>query len=192
MTLPVALLVDLDGTLVDTTLANYRAYSAALKTVGVTLDPKRWCAIGQGRNWRQFLPELVAHLPDVDPAEVAARKRALYPSMLSESRLNIGLVRRLRAVRQRVRVALVTTASRDNAIAAIHHHSLDDLFDVIVSGCDVEHHKPSPEAYHLAAAKLEVRAEQCLVFEDSAVGKAAATAFGARCLTVSLRPTSLH
>lgn len=188
MTFPKALLIDLDGTLIDTREANFRAYAAALDSVGITLDRAQWESIGEGRNWRQFLPGLLADRPEIVPALVAARKQELYPEMLSASRVNAGLVRRLRAIRNRVGTALVTSASRGNAATVLRHHALTDLFDVIVTGCDVAQHKPAPEAFHRAATALEVRPEDCLVFEDSAVGRAAATAFGARCITIALRP----
>jgi HAD superfamily hydrolase (TIGR01509 family) len=118
---------------------------------------------------------------------VSARKAALYPVMLSNSRVNGGLVRRLRAARSRAGIALVTTASRANANALLRHYGLTDLFDVIVTGCDVEHHKPSPDAFHLAADRLGVGPGDCLVFEDSAIGRSAAAAFGARCIAISMR-----
>ena len=190
MTFPKALLVDLDGTLIDTSEANYLAYAAALDSVAVKLDRAHWRASCEGRNWRQFLPDLVGHLPGVDPAMVAAKKAALYPAKLSNSRVNRGLVRRLHAARTRAKIALVTTASRANAGAALRHHVLTDLFDVVVTGCDVDHHKPSPDAFQLAADRLGVAPKDCLVFEDSAIGRSAAAAFGARCIAVSLRPTN--
>lgn len=188
MTFPKALLVDLDGTLIDTSEANYLAYAAALDSVDVKLDRAYWRASCEGRNWRQFLPALVGHLPDVDPAMLSEKKAALYPATLSNSRVNQGLVRRLRAARSRAKIALVTAASRTNANAALRHHALADLFDVVVTGCDVDRHKPAPDAFHLAADRLGVAPEDCLVFEDSAIGQSAAATFGARCIAISLRP----
>ena len=188
MTCRKALLVDLDGTLVDTREANYLAYAAALSSVDVTLDRRTWQASCDGRNWRQFLPALVGHLPGVDAAIVAAKKAAIYPTMLSNSRVNSGLLRRLRTARGRAKIALVTTASRTNADAVLRHHGLVNLFDVVVTGCDVEHHKPSPDAFHLAAKQLDAGPDDCLVFEDSAIGRAAAAAFGARCIAISFSP----
>jgi beta-phosphoglucomutase len=182
-----ALLVDLDGTLVDTREANYLAYAAALNCVNVKLERRTWQASCDGRNWRQFLPALVGHLPRVKAADVAAKKAAIYPTMLSNTRVNDGLLRRLRAARGQARIALVTTASRTNADAVLRHHGLTDLFDLVVTGCDVEHHKPSPEAFRLAAKHLQAGPDDCLVFEDSAIGRSAAAAFGARCIAISLR-----
>ena len=76
------------------------------------------------------------------------------------------------------RTALVTTASAANARLILAHHDLARLFDTIVTGDDVRRHKPDPEAYLLAAARLDLRPEDCVILEDSAIGVAAGLAFG--------------
>ncbi len=180
-----ALLVDLDGTLVDTREANFRAYAQALAEVGIVIDRPRFDAIADGRNWRQFLPAFIDRTAGIDAAHVAARKVALYPGMLALTTLNDGLVALIRALHGPCKTALVTTASAVNARAVLAHHRLDNLFDTIVTGNDVARHKPDPQAYHLAAERLGVVASDCLVFEDSGIGIAAATAFGAPVLRVA-------
>ena len=52
-------------------------------------------------------------------------------------------------------------------------------FDTIVSGDDVEHPKPAPDAYLLAAERLGVDPARCVAIEDSPTGLAAAVASGA-------------
>jgi HAD superfamily hydrolase (TIGR01509 family) len=180
---PKALLVDLDGTLVDTREANFRAYAGALAEVGVAVAPARWDGLTEGRNWRQFLPGMLDGT-GARPASVAARKAELYPALLCHSRVNHALAALIASGRRTWRTALVTTASAANAEAVLRHHGLETLFDLVVSGSDVERHKPFPDAYALAAERLEVAPDQCLAFEDSDVGVAAAAAFGAPCLRV--------
>lgn len=174
-----ALLVDMDGTLVDTAEANFRAYAEALSEAGVSIARPDFERIATGRNWRQFLPPLLGH--DMErAAAVAGRKAALYPRHAGATVLNAGLVVLLRDFAARGgKVALVTTASRPNVDTILHSHGLSGLFDLIVSGNDVQRHKPDPEAYALAAARLGVTAGECLVFEDSEIGIRAARAFGA-------------
>ena len=55
---------------------------------------------------------------------------------------------------------------------------IQDQFSVIVTSEDTERHKPEPDAFLLAAKKLGVAAERCLVFEDSPLGFQAAEAAG--------------
>jgi len=183
-----ALLVDLDGTLVDTKEANYRAYAAALAGVEVTLDRDWWTARADGRNWRQFLPELLAGSPSAKPELVAAEKARLYPFMLEHTRLNEALASLIASARPGLRTALVTTASRGNVAAVLAHHDVASLFDTIVTGSDVEHHKPAPDAYLLAASRLAVAPGDCIAFEDMEIGERAALAAGARCVRVRFAP----
>jgi len=178
------LLVDLDGTLVDTSGANYAAYAAALSCYGVTIDEDWWTRNAFGRNWRDFLPDLLEDRPDIEPHAVAAKKAALYPEHLTASRLNHALVQLIAGMRPGVKTALVTAASRVNALAVLEHHGANTLFDLVVTGDDVRAHKPAPEAYILAASRLGVPADECLVIEDSPAGIAAAEAFGSPCLIV--------
>ena len=186
-----ALLVDMDGTLVDTSAANHAAYAAAMQEVGVSVTRDAFDRVAQGRNWRQFLPALLTQAGcGADPAGIAARKAELYPGLLRHTTLNAGLVRLLQGARPALRTALVTTASRRNVQAILDHHGLRPLFDAVVTGDDVERHKPAPDAYQLAADRLGVAAGDCLVIEDSDIGVRSGAAFGAPVLRVAMDATS--
>jgi beta-phosphoglucomutase len=180
-----ALLVDLDGTLVETAGANFEAYSEALTEFGLSIGRERFDAIAQGKNWKQFLPPLLAEAGlKIDPAMVNRRKAEIYATKMHQTKVNTALVRLVDMVRPLSRTALVTTASAINVQAVIAHHGLGRLFDVIVTGDDVDRHKPDPQAYQLAARHLDVSPEECLVIEDSDAGVASAHAFGAMVLRV--------
>jgi HAD superfamily hydrolase (TIGR01509 family) len=179
------LLVDMDGTLVDTAAANYEAYADALGEVGVKTSRSEFDRVATGRNWRQFLPAFLAEVPNVDPAGVAGRKAEIYPTKLALTRVNEALVSLIRSARPQWRTALVTTASAANVAAILDHHRLGPLFDTIVTGTDVSRHKPDPEAYFVAAARLGIQPGECLVVEDSDIGVQSAESFGALCLRIS-------
>jgi beta-phosphoglucomutase len=186
MMTPLAILVDLDGTLVDTALANYEAYAQSLAEVGVTISRERFDREVAGRNWKQFLPEMLARAGvQAEPRAVAARKTVIYAERLDRVIPNhalIALLRQLRATQ--CLAALVTSASAANARAVLRHLDLAGLFDTIVTGDDVSNHKPAPDSYQLAAQRLGVDPAQCIVIEDSDIGVASANAFGAPVLRV--------
>jgi beta-phosphoglucomutase len=70
-----AVMVDLDGTLVDTAMANFEAYRDALAEIGVSVDRERFLDVAHGRSWREFLPALIGTMgADHEPSVVAARK----------------------------------------------------------------------------------------------------------------------
>jgi beta-phosphoglucomutase len=181
-----AFLFDLDGTLANTAIVNAKAYAAALAEVGVHIDVMQFAKITSGKNWRQFLPELLgsAGIP-VEPSVIVERKNFLYAEMIGDVIINTPLIQLLKSFSPQTRSALVTTASRVNARAVLEYHGLRCLFDVIVTGDDVTHHKPDPEAYLLAIERLNLSPDECLAFEDSEVGIASAGAAGISVVRIS-------
>lgn len=181
-----ALLFDMDGTLVDTAEANWRAYAAALAEHGVAVGRDRFEALATGRHWRDFLLPFVAEAgASVSPELVARRKQALYPGFLTHSRLNAPLAAFAQAAATHLRLALVTSAAAASARAVLDAHGLSNLFDTVVTGDDVEHHKPAPDAYLLAAERLAVEPDCCLAFEDSDIGMESARRAGVTVMRVT-------
>jgi beta-phosphoglucomutase len=187
--MPHAILVDLDGTLVETASANYHAYAQALAEVGLPISRRDFDARAAGRSWKHFLPEMLAQAGiDADPAGIAARKKLLYAQRFDELIPNTALIGMLRLRPSVCLAALVTNASAVNAHAVLRHIDLMDLFDAIVTGDDVARNKPAPDGYRLAARLLGVEAAQCIVIEDSDIGVASAHAFGAPVLRMTAVP----
>ncbi len=60
-----------------------------------------------------------------------------------------------------------------------------DIFDAIISGEDVERKKPFPDIYLLAAERIGLKPENCLVVEDAVSGITAGKAAGCKCLAVT-------
>ena len=73
-------------------------------------------------------------------------------------------------------MAVATSTQHDIAIKKLELAGLDGYFDVLATGCEVEHGKPHPEIYFLAAERLGIAPEVCLAFEDSNNGTHAAVA----------------
>lgn len=180
-----ALMVDLDGTLASTARANQLAYTSALAEVGVTISQEDFNDRVQGRHWREFLPGILAEAGSLaKPEAIAKRKGEIYGELASAIEVNVALVELLVTSRPQLKTALVTSAARGSVTNLLRAHNLESLFDTVVTGDDVEHHKPHPEAYLTAAARLDVRPEECLIFEDSDVGIGSAKAFGGHVLRI--------
>ena len=180
-----ALLFDLDGTLVDTREANYRAYRDAFAESGYELGEEAFAGTW-GRDSRDFIPDL---LPGISPAEVdviRAAKSRLYADVLDTTVANDALIAFLRLVAPTHRTALVSTAKSGNGRQILDTHGLTPLFDVQVWGDDVQSSKPDPEGYLKALSLLGVDAADGLAFEDSETGRQAAVAAGLAVLEVPL------
>ncbi len=74
---------------------------------------------------------------------------------------------------------MATSSRRSFAERALHLSGLLERVDFIVTAEDVEHGKPAPDIYHLAAKRMGIAVEQMLVLEDSLTGAAAGVAAGA-------------
>ncbi len=74
--------------------------------------------------------------------------------------------------------AVVTSATRELATVRMNAAKLP-IPRVLITAEDVRRGKPDPEGFQLAARRLGVRIEKCLVFEDSPAGVVAAKAAGA-------------
>lgn len=174
-----AVLVDLDGTLVDTHAANLAAYRQALGETGMAYSSVDLSSSVGKMAWRPMLKQLLPSHPDLHE-RIARRKREIYPTLFDRVRVNKLLVAVLQQLHKTVPIALVTAASRASVTPLLAEKKLDCLFSIVVTSDDTIASKPSPEPFIKAAALLNVGPEDCLVLEDSEVGLAAAQAFGAQ------------
>lgn len=89
---------------------------------------------------------------------------------------SIAFVKTLKA--EGYKVGLVTSSTDTKLVGVYKAHGFDQLFDTIVSAARVEHGKPSPDCFLLAAKDLAVAPQDCVVFEDSFAGIEAGTSAG--------------
>ena len=69
-----------------------------------------------------------------------------------------------------IRVAVASSSRQDFVEAVFDHLNLWPYVEVFVSGTEVEHGKPMPDIFLLAATRLDIDPERCLVIEDSTSG----------------------
>ncbi len=80
--------------------------------------------------------------------------------------------------KQDIKIGLVTSSLGKKMDAVYDRLHFDKLFDTVVTGADVTKSKPNPEGYLLAAKRLGIKPENCVVFEDSFAGIEAGKAAG--------------
>ena len=111
-------------------------------------------------------------------AAVATRKENIYFELLPQLKPVPEVVEHIAAQHGRIPFAVVSGSTRESVTASLDSLQLLDKFDVLVCAGDYRKSKPDPEAFLLAAAKVGVAPESCLVFEDTDMGIQAATAAG--------------
>jgi HAD superfamily hydrolase (TIGR01509 family) len=91
-----------------------------------------------------------------------------------------------RCRRKHLKLAVATSADEIKMRINLRETGLkEELFDILVNGLDVQHKKPHPEIYLLAAEKLGLKPAECLVVEDAISGMIAAKAAGCKCLAIT-------
>lgn len=177
-----AVLLDMDGTLVDSDAAVERAWSTWATEYGV--EPAAALAIAHGSPAEATVRALLPALGLVEVAESAARQLALQYDDLADIAPTDGAQRLIAVLTQRAWPwAVVTTADRRLAGARLAAAGI--AVPVLVTAEDVAGGKPDPQGYLLAARQLGVAPQRCLVVEDTATGLAAGRAAGA--LTAALK-----
>lgn len=177
---------DLDGTLVDSMSTHYRAWRYALQNNGAPHEAFLWDEfIAHGG---MAAPDIVSDLNRIyklqmNPQLVAAQKRARYDYLLETEKLpiieeTVGLVRKLKA--KNIPYAIGTGSVIDGARATLRSAGIEELFSIIVTPDDVPpgRGKPEPDIFLLAAKRMGVPANECVVFEDAQPGIRAAEAAG--------------
>ncbi len=82
-----------------------------------------------------------------------------------------------------LKLAVATSADRVKMEINLQNIGIaETIFDATVNGLDVERKKPFPDIFELAAKKIGLKPEECLVVEDAVSGVEAAKSAGAKCL----------
>lgn len=177
-----AVLIDLDGVLIDSTPGVLALWRDIAADHGVELSPA-----DARRHILGCAPEhtVQALFGDVDAApRILDRVRAAEPELGFAALPGASaLVRNLH--QHGVRLALVTGASRARTGRVLRRLGLAARFDAVVTWGDVPRGKPDPDCYLLAASRLGVEPPRCLVLEDAPAGVTAALGAGASCVGVS-------
>ncbi len=187
-----AVLFDLDGVLVSTDRLHFRAWSELARRENIPFDWEtnhRLRGVSRAESLEILLERASRKYAEAERQEMLAFKNGLYrdslgtmtpADILPGSR---GVLARLRE--EGLRTAIVS-ASR-NAPLILECVDLEGSTDVVVDGNDTTRSKPDPEAFLLAAERLDVDPSACLVVEDASAGVEAARRAGMAVLAVGDR-----
>lgn len=178
-----SVIFDMDGTLLDTQRICIPAWDYAGERQGLS-GLGRYIPSVCGMNAQGWGKYLLDRHPEIDLAKftVESRQYALDNLVI---RYKKGAGELLSYLWDKgIRTAVASGSSH----GSIEHHlrelGIYERFDAIVGGHDVEHGKPAPDIFLLAAEKIGARPEDCIVFEDSANGVRAGHAAGMRVIGI--------
>jgi len=173
-----AYLFDCDGTVVDSMPLHYIAWRRTLAEWNCEFDEELFYEWG-GKPVKAIIAELNERNGlHMAVEEVAHRKEALYYELLPQLQPVPEVLEHIEAQYGRIPFAVVSGSSCASIVQSLTAVHLLDQFEVLVGADDYKNSKPAPDGYLLAAERLGMSPADCLVFEDTAMGIASATAAG--------------
>jgi HAD superfamily hydrolase (TIGR01509 family) len=179
------LLIDNDGVLVDTEGLFFRSTREVLLQCGAELTLECFienCLKGSRGAW--FLLEERGFTRD-EILRVRERRDKLYLELLTTEEIEIPGARAfLEALNPACRICVVTSSKRIHFDRIHQRTGFGAFFNHVLTIEDYGEAKPSPAPYLTALARMNARADEVIVVEDSERGLTAAAAAGLCCIVV--------
>lgn len=182
-----AVIFDLDGTVLANEDEYGTAFANVLRALGAKVNSKypHVGGIGVKENWPGLLKKYkIKTEKTID--ELAIQTQQEYLKQLSQVHPKEGFEVFIRALKEsEIPVALATSNEWFMLEETFNKIDIEGYFDAVTTGEEVLVKKPAPDLFLTTAEKLGVEPSECLVFEDSAAGIAAAKAAGMKAVAIA-------
>jgi beta-phosphoglucomutase family hydrolase len=189
ISLPAAVIFDMDGTLVASTEADFLAWQKLFLEYGKHLSYESYFPL-LGKKSLDVVKEGLGLHGD-HALQAMHKKMEFFEDIVKEEGITTLpnaeiFLREIQAAN--IPIALATSSRKMKMQLVMEESGLGKYFSVFVTGEEVAHGKPDPEIFLLAAERLNVDPKFCLVIEDAINGVASAKAAGMKCIAI----TSTH
>ncbi len=178
------LIFDMDGTLIDTMPAHMQAWTKTAEHFNFPCQVEWLHSLGGMPSFKIADQINQKYGMNLDPQAVSRFKMAAFASLEEHGEPIQCTNDVLDYFYGKRKLAVGTGSQRDGAMRILNKANLIDKLDAIVTATDVDNHKPSPDTFLQAASLLSLAPSQCVVFEDTELGKQAAHAGGMDCIMV--------
>jgi beta-phosphoglucomutase len=182
-----AILWDMDGVLVNSMEFHYQAYREVLSEYGRDLSREEYLGSLIGLRNYVILRRLLGDLPREEVERLMAAKEAAFRRRVAGNVQPLsGAAELVRgAYEARLKQAIVSSTPCENIELVVNSLGLASMFDMLVGEEDAQRGKPDPEGFIVAAERLSVSPQDCVVIEDAPEGIAGGKAAGMRCIGVT-------
>jgi len=178
-----AVIFDLDGVVADSHPIHEVAWKSLLAEAGLNPDSISVDFLYAGHPRREILRHYLGTLSDSEIRHWGRRKDELYDLAAKNLQAKPGIPLALSQLRDAgIPCALATSAGRKRTLESLQLLGVSEYFSIVITGDDIRNAKPAPDIFLLAAQKLDVKAEDAVVVEDSVAGVQAAVASGMKCV----------
>ena len=178
--MPLGVIFDMDGVLVASGPAHAASWRAVARKHDIEISDEAFKATF-GRPSRDIIRMIWGeNVSDEDVSRYDEQKESIYRELIRGMvPLTIGVRETLAALADAgVTLAIATSGPPKNLDLVLSETGLGGTFAAAVNGFDVEHGKPAPDCFLLAAERAALEPSQCVVVEDAPVGIEAALAAG--------------
>ncbi|MDB5223588.1 MAG: family phosphatase [Chitinophagaceae bacterium] len=183
-----AVIFDLDGTLIDNNSFHLQSWRQYLKNIGREISEEEYKKNINGRTNKDAIEYIYARkMNDEEALKYALEKEAVYRKLYEPHIKPVtGLMELLGALHERqLPMAIATSGIQVNIDFMFSHLPIEKYFKVVVNSAHITMGKPDPEIYIKTAALLGIPQNNCLVFEDAAVGVSAAKSAGMKVIAIT-------
>jgi len=182
-----AIIFDMDGVLIDSEHVNIQAAVGGFQSLGYALNEEETRHV-VGRHESDFVPEF-AKKHDISREtqrqivmEIDRLYGELWPKLVQLNPLAAPVLTQLK--KRGLRLALATSSNRKIVDRFLLKLNIGPIFEHVLTFEDVTRRKPNPDIYIKAQQRLQLKAEQNIVVEDTNVGVRAAKSAGLRCIAI--------
>jgi beta-phosphoglucomutase family hydrolase len=178
------LIFDMDGTLIDSMPAHVASWKETAAHFDFPFDGDWLHSMGGMPSFKVVAEINKRYDLALDPEQVSHYKQVQFTTLDCDAKRIPHTCQILEWYCQEKKCALGTGSKRDNAIFLLEKAGLINKLQVIVTASDVVQHKPNPETFLKGVELLGLEPSQCVVFEDTDLGKQAAHSGGMDCIMV--------
>ena len=184
----IAVIFDMDGVLVDTFEAHYESWNVVAQEEGTAMTRQQF-AETFGRTSREIIAILWPEKAD-DPAAIRDfddRKEEAFREIITREFPAMPGVEDLLSslATEKIPMAVGSSGPPPNIELVVEKLGARDIFGALVTAKDVTRGKPDPQVFLLAAERLGVSPEKCIVVEDAQAGVEAARTAGMHCVGIA-------
>jgi len=182
-----AVIWDMDGVIADTAVYHMAAWQDTFRELGAEFTGEDFRQTFGRRNDTTIRGVLGKDVSQAELEQIGSEKEENYRQRIKDSIKPLpGVIALLELLADNgFRQAVASSAPLENVQQILASLEIEPYFSSIVSEKDVTEGKPSPQAFLLAAEKLEVEPVRCIVIEDAIAGVTAARCGGMRCVAVT-------
>jgi HAD superfamily hydrolase (TIGR01509 family) len=180
-----AIILDLDGTLIDSLEHHISSYLKAAKKLGIAIKPnlirKRF-----GLPVEKILKECLPQLSEEKIAEFIREKGRIFKQVRKRVRKIEGADELLKRLHKKTKLAMATSSSKEDVEFFLKKFGWQGYFEVIISAEEVRKSKPEPEIYLNCCKRLRTKPSECLVIGDSIFDMIAARKAGIQAIGIAI------